>query len=59
MDYLDIDPVVEVRRNRELLLAKHGSIDNLHKHMEAERKRLEKAGWKFISIKEILAKKGK
>ena len=57
MVYLDIDPIAEVRRNRELLLARHGNIENLHKHMEKERKQLEKDGWKFISIREVLAKK--
>jgi hypothetical protein len=57
MDYLDIDPVAEVRRNRELLLEKYGGIEGLHKHMDEERPKLEEQGWKFITVEEILAKK--
>ena len=57
MIYIDIDPVAEVRKNRELLLEKYGGIDGLHKHMEEERPKLEKQGWKFISVEEILARK--
>ena len=57
MTYIDIDYVAEVRRNRELLLEKHGGIDGLHKHMEEERPELEKQGWKFVSVEEVLAKK--
>jgi hypothetical protein len=34
MDYIDSDPVAEVRRNRELLLEIYGGIDGLHKHMD-------------------------
>jgi len=51
------NPIAEVRRNRELLLEKHGGIDGLHKHMDEERPKLEKQGWKFISVEEVLAKK--
>ena len=57
MKYVDIDPVAEVRRNRELLLEKYGGIEGLHKHMDEERPILEAQGWKFISIEEVLAKK--
>ena len=57
MIYIDVDPVAEVRRNRELLLEKYGGIEGLHKHMDEERPILESLGWKFISIEEILAKK--
>ena len=57
MKYLDIDPITEVRQNRELLLEKYGGIDGLLKHMDEERPKLEAQGWKFISIEEILAKK--
>ena len=53
------NPIAEVRRNRELLLAKHGGITGLHKHMDAEKPKLEKQGWCFVSIREILAKKGR
>ena len=54
---VDIDLVAEVRRNRELLLEKYGGIDGLHKHMDEERPELEKQGWKFVSVEEVLAKK--
>ncbi len=59
MIYLDVDPVAEVRRNRELLLEMYGGIDGLHKHMDEERPLLEKQGWVFTSIEEILSKKHK
>ena len=51
------NPVAEVRRNRELLLEKHGGIAGLHKHMDAEKPMLEKSGWKFVSAREVRAKK--
>ena len=57
MVYIDTDLVAEVRRNRELLLEKHGGIDGLHKYMDEERPKLEKQGWKFVSVEEVLAKK--
>ena len=52
-----IDPIAEVRRNRELLLKKHGGLDGLHDHMTKERPKLEEQGWKFISAEEVLARK--
>lgn len=55
MRYLDVDPVAEVRRNRELLLEKYGGIDGLHKHMDEERPKLEAQGWVFMPIEEIIA----
>jgi len=55
--YIDTDPVSEVRRNREALPKKYGGIDGLHEHMDEQRPELEKKGWKFISIEEVLAKK--
>ena len=57
MTYVEIDPITEVRRSRELLLEKYGGIDGLHKHMDDERPKLEKQGWKFVSVEEVLAKK--
>ena len=51
------NPVDEVRRNRELLLEKYGGIDGLHKHMDEERPELEKQGWKFMTIDDIISKK--
>jgi hypothetical protein len=59
MTYVDIDPVTEVRRNRAALLEKYGGIEGLHKHMDEERPELERQGWKFVTIEEILAKKQK
>jgi hypothetical protein len=53
MKYLDTDPITEVRQNRELLLEIYGSIDGLHKHMDEERPKLEKQGWKFLSEEEM------
>ena len=57
MVYIDSDPIAEVRRNRAILLEKYGGIDGLHEHMEKERPKLEKSGWKFVSVEEVLAKK--
>jgi hypothetical protein len=57
MTYIDTDLVAEVRRNREELLERYGGIEGLHKHMDEERPKLEQAGWKFVSIEEMLAKK--
>jgi hypothetical protein len=53
MEYDDIDPMEEVRRNRELLLEMYGGIEGLHKHMDEERPKLEKQGWKFLSDEEM------
>jgi len=57
LQFIDINPVAEVRRNREILLDKYGGIEGLHKHMDNERPKLEAQGWEFISTEEILAKK--
>jgi hypothetical protein len=47
--------VAEVRHNRTKLLEMYGGIEGLHKHMDEERPRLEKEGWKFISAEEFAA----
>ena len=52
-----VNPITEVRRNRELLLAKYGGITGLHNHMEKEKLNLEKQGWRFISVQETRSKK--
>jgi hypothetical protein len=57
MTYIDNDPVAEVRRTREILLEQYGGIEGLHKHMDEERPELEKQGWKFMSVEEILTRK--
>ena len=53
----DINPIEETRHIREQLLEKHGSIANLHRHMDAERQKLENQGWQFVTAEEVLAKK--
>jgi hypothetical protein len=50
MNYAGADLIDEVRKNRELLLAKHGGIEGLHEYMKAQRPELEKQGWKFITL---------
>jgi len=57
MTYIEVDPITEVRRNREALLKKHGGIDGLHRHMDKARPELEKQGWEFMSVEEIIARK--
>lgn len=50
------DPILaEVRKNREKLLEKYGGIDGLHKHMDEERPRLEREGWRFVTGEELAA----
>ncbi|GHU43248.1 hypothetical protein FACS1894190_13530 [Spirochaetia bacterium] len=57
MKYMDTDIVAEVRQTRENLLARYGSLAGLRKHMVEDRPRLEKEGWKFATLEEVLAKK--
>jgi hypothetical protein len=57
MKNFDTDIIAEVRDNREKLLKQYGGIEGLHKHMEQERPQLEKDGWQFVSISDVLAKK--
>jgi hypothetical protein len=57
MKYIDIDPVAEVRRNRELLLEIHGGIEGLLEYMDEQRPELEQQGWEFVSAEDIAAKK--
>jgi hypothetical protein len=45
--------VAEIRQNRAELLKIYSGIEGLHKHMDEERPRLEKEGWKFISAEEF------
>jgi hypothetical protein len=45
--------IAEVRRNRAELLEKYGGIDGLHKHMEEDRPRLEREGWRFVTDEEL------
>ena len=54
--YIDTDPVSEVRRNREALPKKYGSIDGLHKHMDEQRPELEKKAGNLYPSKKCLQK---
>jgi hypothetical protein len=49
--------VAEVRRHRAELLEEYGTIEAYHKHLEEDRPRLEREGWKFVDIDEMLRKK--
>ncbi|GAB7140504.1 hypothetical protein RsTz2092_04530 [Deferribacterales bacterium RsTz2092] len=53
MIYADVNPLAEVRHNREKLLEIYGGIDGLHRHMNEERPELERQGWKFVDPKEV------
>ena len=55
MTAADINPILEVRRNRELLLEKYGGIDGLHQHMDSERQNLKAQGWNFTTAEKIWA----
>jgi hypothetical protein len=48
------DPfVAEVRHNREQLLALYGGFEGYMKHVDADRPRLEQAGWHFATEAEL------
>jgi hypothetical protein len=55
LNYVDINPLEEVRRNQERLLEMYGGLEGLHKHMDEERPKLAKQGWKFLSEAEVKA----
>jgi len=57
MKYIDTDIVAEVRKNREELLADYGGIEGYLKHLDEDRPRLEREGWKFVDLEEMLRKK--
>jgi hypothetical protein len=57
MKYIDTDIVAEVRKNREELLADYGGIEGYLKHLDEDRPRLEREGWKFVDMEELLRKK--
>jgi hypothetical protein len=48
--------VEEVRRYREELQEEYGSAEKYNKHWDELRPRLEKEGWKFVTLEEVLAK---
>jgi hypothetical protein len=49
----DDEIMAEVRERKARVLKKYGGIEGLHKHMEEERPRLEKEGWKFVDPDEV------
>jgi hypothetical protein len=51
--YIENDPVDEVKRIQEQLLEMYGGIEGLHKHMDEERPKLVKQGWKFLTEEEL------
>ena len=51
------DFIAGVRKNKADLLEEYGGIDGLRKHMDDERSLLEKQGWKFTTLEEVLARK--
>ena len=52
------DPFVdEVRQNREKLLDLYGGFEGYMKHIDEERPRLEKEGWRFATEEELAALK--
>jgi hypothetical protein len=57
-NFVNDDIIAEVRRHREELLERYGGIEGYDKHWESEtRPRLEKEGWKFVTMEEVLAQK--
>ena len=57
MNYLDEDLVAEVHRVRAELLEEYGGIKGYLKHLNEDRPRLEKEGWRFITAEELAALK--
>jgi hypothetical protein len=57
MNYLDEDPVAEIHRIRVGIMKEFGSFEAWGKYLDAERPRLIKEGWKFITPEEAAARK--
>jgi hypothetical protein len=57
MNVFEDDIVAEVRRHRSELLEEYGGIEAYLKHIEMDRPRLEREGWRFAGREEILKKK--
>jgi hypothetical protein len=55
----DDEIMAEVRQNKARLFEMYGGVEGLHKHMDEERPRLEKEGWKFISAGEFVNSKNR
>jgi hypothetical protein len=45
--------MVEVRERKAHVAEKYGGWEGLMKHMDEDRPRLEKAGWKFVTVEEV------
>ena len=55
MDNYEEDPVAEVHRIRAELLEEYGGIKGYLQHLDEDRPRLEKEGWRFASPEELAA----
>jgi hypothetical protein len=59
MEYLDEDPVAEIHRIRTEIMNEFSSFEAWGKYLDAERPRLIKEGWNFITPEEAAARKQK
>jgi hypothetical protein len=57
MTVFEDEIVTEVRKHRTELLEEYGGIEGYLKHLEADRPRLEREGWRFVDMDELLKKK--
>jgi hypothetical protein len=57
MTIFEDEIVAEVRKHRTELLEEYGGIEGYLKHLEADRPRLEREGWQFVNMDELLKKK--
>jgi hypothetical protein len=57
MNVFEDEIVAEVRKHRAELLEEYGGIEGYLKHIKADRPRLEREGWQFVDISDILKKK--
>jgi hypothetical protein len=54
-EYHDDPIMAEVRARKAHVLEMYGGIEGLHKHMDEDRPRLEREGWKFVSPEKLAA----
>jgi hypothetical protein len=57
MNIFEDETVAEVRKRREELLDEYGGMEGYLKHIEKDRPRWEREGWKFVDINDMLKKK--
>ena len=55
MNNYDENPLAEVHRIRAELMKEFGGIKEYMEHLEEDRPRLEKEGWRFASAEELAA----